>query len=55
VLREKVLKLGMLLHRVNVVHGLGALSTAHGEQELALTCEAYDRLAQQIKTGRADQ
>ncbi|MFO7695960.1 MAG: aminotransferase class III-fold pyridoxal phosphate-dependent enzyme, partial [Anaerolineae bacterium] len=48
-LRETVLKLGLLLNGVNVVHGLGALSLAHGEQEFASTCEAFDRVAQQIK------
>ncbi|MHB1319025.1 MAG: aspartate aminotransferase family protein [Anaerolineae bacterium] len=48
-LRETVLKLGLLLSGVNVVHGLGALSLAHGEREFALTCEAFDVVAQQIK------
>ena len=52
-LRETVLKLGLLLNGVNVVHGLGALSMAHGEPEFALTCEAFDQVAQQIKQMRA--
>jgi glutamate-1-semialdehyde 2,1-aminomutase len=49
-LRETVLKLGLLLNGVNVSHGLGAVSLAHGEQELDYTCEAFDRVALQIRT-----
>ncbi|MGI6368192.1 MAG: aspartate aminotransferase family protein [Anaerolineae bacterium] len=49
VLREQVLKLGLLLAGVNVVHGLGALSTEHGDREFDVTCEAFDRIALQIK------
>jgi glutamate-1-semialdehyde 2,1-aminomutase len=48
-LRETVLKLGLLLEGVHVVHGLGALSLAHGEPELARTLEAFDRVAERIR------
>ncbi|NLT74724.1 MAG: aminotransferase class III-fold pyridoxal phosphate-dependent enzyme [Chloroflexi bacterium] len=51
-MRETVLKLGLLLHGVNVVHGLGALSMAHGDREIAATCEAFDRLAEEIQDSR---
>ncbi len=45
--REKVLKLALLLQRVHVMHGLGALSTAHTEQDLDWlfsACEASARI-----------
>ena len=48
-MREKLLKLGMLVHNVNVVHGLGAISASHTERELNLTLEAYDAFAQRLK------
>ncbi len=50
-LRETVLKLGLLLNAVNVSHGLGALSMAHGPAEIAQTCEAFDRVALRIARG----
>jgi len=49
VLREKVLKLGLLLEDVHVIHGLGALSTAHTEDDVALLGQACRRLAHRIK------
>jgi len=48
-MREKLLKLGMLVHNVNVVHGLGAISASHTERELNLTLDAYDAFAQRLK------
>jgi glutamate-1-semialdehyde 2,1-aminomutase len=47
-LREEGLKLGLLLHGVNVVHGLGALSAAHTDQDLARVFEACDAFAQRL-------
>lgn len=52
VLREKALKLGLLLHGVNVSHGLGAVSLSHDEGTLARTLEAYDAVAQRIARAR---
>ena len=48
-MREKLLKLGMLVHNVNVVHGLGAISASHTERELNLVLAAYDAFAQRLK------
>jgi len=44
-LREEALKLALLVHGVNVVHGGGAVSTAHGPADLARTIEAYGEAA----------
>ncbi len=52
-LREEGLKLGLLLHQVNVVHGLGAVSYQHGEEDLAHTLEAYDAFALRMARGRS--
>lgn len=43
--REQVLKIGLLLENVNVVHGLGAVSMAHGDEEVEHLLEACDRVA----------
>jgi glutamate-1-semialdehyde 2,1-aminomutase len=48
-LRERVLKLGLLLEDVHVHHGLGALSTAHVEEDIAVLGKACRRLARRIK------
>lgn len=48
-LREKALKIGLLLEGVNVVHGLGAISTAHTDEALARTIEAYDAFAKRLR------
>lgn len=47
-LREKALKIGLLLKGVNVVHGLGAISLEHSEEVLARTLEAYDAFAKRL-------
>jgi glutamate-1-semialdehyde 2,1-aminomutase len=47
-LREQGLKLGLLLHGVNVVHGLGALSAAHTDEDLARVFEACDAFAKRL-------
>ena len=52
VLREQVLKLGLLLHDVNVSHGLGAVSIAHTDQDLTHVVEACRRVAQRIAEAR---
>jgi glutamate-1-semialdehyde 2,1-aminomutase len=44
-LREEGLKLGLLLHGINVVHGLGAVSYQHSDDEISRTLEAYDAFA----------
>ena len=48
---ERVLKLGLLLQGVNVMHGLGAVSTAHADADLERTWSAFDALAQRIRAG----
>jgi glutamate-1-semialdehyde 2,1-aminomutase len=48
-LRERVLKLGLLVEDVHVHHGLGALSVAHTEDDIAFLGEACRRLARRIK------
>nr|HPL28520.1 aminotransferase class III-fold pyridoxal phosphate-dependent enzyme [Anaerolineae bacterium] len=53
VLREQVLRLGLVLRGVNVSHGLGAISTAHSEADLQHTLEAFDWIAGQIAEARA--
>lgn len=47
-LREEGLKLGLLLHDVNVVHGLGAVSAAHTDEDLARVFEACDAFAKRM-------
>ncbi|MHB1295912.1 MAG: aspartate aminotransferase family protein [Anaerolineae bacterium] len=47
----RVFKVGMLLNGVNVAHGLGALSTTHGEAELTRLFEACDAFAKRVLAG----
>jgi glutamate-1-semialdehyde 2,1-aminomutase len=49
VLREQVFRLAMLLENVSVIHGLGAVSTAHSESDLGLLGEACRRVARRLK------
>ena len=51
VMREQVLKLGLLLHDVNIVHGLGALSYSHTDEDLAHLFDACDAFARRL-TGK---
>ncbi len=44
-LREEVLKLALLVHGVNVVHGGGAASVSHRRKDLDRTIEAYGEAA----------
>jgi len=44
-LREEALKLALLINGVHVVHGGGCLSTAHTEQDIDRTIEAYRQAA----------
>jgi len=48
-LRDQVLQLALLLEDVHVVHGLGALSTAHTEADIETLREACRRAARRIK------
>jgi glutamate-1-semialdehyde 2,1-aminomutase len=48
-LGDKVLQLALLLENVHVVHGLGALSTAHTEDDVARLGEACRRAARRFK------
>jgi glutamate-1-semialdehyde 2,1-aminomutase len=48
-LREEILKLALLVNGVNVVHGGGAVSAAHGEKEIAATIGAYGEAARLFK------
>lgn len=47
--RERALKLALLMEDVYAVHGLGALSTAHTEQDLEHLYAACSRAADRIK------
>ena len=44
-LQEEALKLGLLLEDVHVMHGLGALSAAHTEEDLERVLAAFDAFA----------
>lgn len=44
-LREDMLKLALLVHGVNVVHGGGAVSAAHRERDIDTTLAAYGETA----------
>jgi glutamate-1-semialdehyde 2,1-aminomutase len=46
--RERLLKLALLLEDVYAMHGLGALSTAHTEDDLAHLYTACDRVAERL-------
>ncbi len=48
-LGDKVLQLALLVEDVYVVHGLGAVSTAHTEQDVAWLGEACRRVARRFK------
>jgi hypothetical protein len=52
--RERLLKLALLLEDVYAVHGLGALSTAHTEENLAHLYAACDRVAQRLSKPMQD-
>ncbi len=47
--RERILKLALLLEDVYAMHGLGALSTAHSEEDLSQLYAACERVAQRLK------
>jgi len=47
-----ILRLGLLLEDVHVCHGLGAVTTAHTDEDLARFDEACRTVAQRIKTDR---
>jgi glutamate-1-semialdehyde 2,1-aminomutase len=48
-LREDLLKLALLIHGVNVVHGGGAVSAAHRERDIETTLAAYEEAARLFK------
>jgi glutamate-1-semialdehyde 2,1-aminomutase len=48
-LRDRIFQLALLLEDVHVVHGGGAVSTAHTEQDIARLGEAVRRVARRIK------
>ncbi|MFQ5875867.1 MAG: aspartate aminotransferase family protein [Dehalococcoidia bacterium] len=50
--REKVLKLALLLERVHVVHGLGAVSMAHSEEDVEWLFQACDGAAKRMKQAK---
>ncbi|MBC7235489.1 MAG: aminotransferase class III-fold pyridoxal phosphate-dependent enzyme [Chloroflexi bacterium] len=52
ILREQVLKVGLLLHDVNVAHGLGALSASHDDEDLAQVFQACDAFATRLLAGK---
>lgn len=50
-LADTVLQLALLLEDVFVMHGLGAISAAHTEEDVARLAEACRRVARRIKAG----
>jgi glutamate-1-semialdehyde 2,1-aminomutase len=48
-LGEEILQLALLVRDVFAVHGLGAVSTAHTEEDLGMLREAYGQVARLIK------
>ncbi|MGZ5453758.1 MAG: aspartate aminotransferase family protein [Candidatus Aminicenantales bacterium] len=48
-MREDLLKLALLVNGVNVVHGGGAVSSAHGAKEIEATIAAYAEAARLFK------
>jgi glutamate-1-semialdehyde 2,1-aminomutase len=48
-LREDLLKLALLVHDVNVVHGGGAISSTHSKADLERTIDAYGEAARLFK------
>jgi glutamate-1-semialdehyde 2,1-aminomutase len=48
-MREDLLKLALLINGVNVVHGGGAVSSAHGAREIEATIAAYAEAARLFK------
>jgi len=51
-LRDKALKVGMLLQNVNTKQGLGALSYSHTKEDLEQVLEACDAFAKRVVAGR---
>ena len=51
-LQSKALKVGLLLHNVNIQKGLGALSYSHSEQDLDHVLEACDAFALRVLAER---
>jgi len=48
-LSDTVLQLALLLEDVHVVHGLGSISAAHTDEDIALLAEACRRVAGRIR------
>ena len=48
VMREQVLKLGLLLQDVNIAHGLGAMSMAHTDADVEKLLAACDIVAERV-------
>lgn len=46
---EQVLKVAMLLENVHIIHGLGAVSTAHTEGDIDRLCTAYAQALETIR------
>ena len=49
VMRERVVKLALLLENIHITHGLGSLTLAHTEEQIDQLAEACGRVARQIK------
>jgi glutamate-1-semialdehyde 2,1-aminomutase len=48
-LSEKILRVAMLLENVNVMFGLGSLSSEHTEEDLGLVRSAFERVAARLR------
>lgn len=49
-LGNKVLQLAMLLEDVHIIHGLGALTTAHSEADIDRLCAAYRKAIERVES-----
>jgi glutamate-1-semialdehyde aminotransferase len=47
-LQDEAIKLGLLLHDVNTVHGLGAVSITHSDADIERTLAAFDAFAARV-------
>ncbi|MCD6452582.1 MAG: aminotransferase class III-fold pyridoxal phosphate-dependent enzyme [Acidobacteria bacterium] len=50
-LRVRIMKIGMLLYGVNIADGLGAVSTAHSDEDIDYFFEALRKFAKRLKEG----
>ena len=52
VLQNQAIKLGLLLHDVNLMHGMGAVSTSHSEFDIERVIAAFGQFAERLASER---